>query len=73
MFFLFINNINVAFVDCQFIWRFYSIAKSLLTTCQVEITNKKEFVKVALYKNIKVFIIQASFFTLKLIPRAQKV
>lgn len=44
--------------------RFYTIAKFLLITKQIEIINKKKFAKIIFNKNIKTFVIYMTFFNL---------
>ena len=46
--------------------KFYTTAKLLSITCQVELIDKKKIAKVALNKNIKVFVIHVSFLSLEL-------
>lgn len=62
--FLLLNNANIKFVDQKLIWRSYIAIEALLTTKQVEIINKKKFVKMALNENVKVFILYIAFFSL---------
>lgn len=57
IFFIIFNNANLLFVEWKLIWRLYTLVKTLLTTKQVEIIDKKEFVKVMLDKNSKTFIV----------------
>ena len=45
---------------------FYTTAKALLTTKQVEIINKKKCTKVALDENIEVFVIYIISFSFNL-------
>ena len=73
MLFLFLNNINIVFVDYKSIQKSYITTKALLTTQQVEIINRKKFAKVVLDKSVKIFIVYITFFTLKSIHLAYKV
>ena len=45
IFFLIFSKANVSFLERELIWRFYITAEALLTTKQVKLINKKEFVK----------------------------
>lgn len=57
MLFLSFNNANIKFAKPEkLIWRFYLVVKVLPTINQVELMNKKEFVKTVLDKNAKTFI-----------------
>lgn len=73
MFFLIFSNPNIQFAKRKFIQRFYTTAKILQITKKVEIDNKKKFVKVALDKNSKVFIIYITFLLTMVIYLAKKV
>lgn len=57
MLFFILSNIDIQFIEKKFTWRFYIIAKILLTTKQVEIINKKKFDKTALDKNFEISLI----------------
>lgn len=58
IFFLSLNNMDVKFVELveKFILRSYTIIETLSTTQQVEVNNKRKFIKAALDKNFKTFI-----------------
>ena len=66
MFFLIFSNTNVQFVEKELTWRSYTITKTLPTTKQVELINKKKFAKVALDKKSETFFIHMAL--LNLIP-----
>ena len=57
IFFLTFSNTYVFFVEQKLIWRFYTIAKALLNTKQIEIINKNFFTKTALNENVEAFVI----------------
>ena len=61
MLFLTYSNANIKFALKKLIWRFYIAIKALSTTKRIKIINKKEFVKVALDKNIEVFVMHLTF------------
>lgn len=56
MFFLIFSNTNIQFAEKKPTQRFYTIAKALSIIKKVELINKKKFVKIALDKNFKTFI-----------------
>ena len=51
--FLFFSNINIIFLNWELIYRPYTTTKSLLTTWQIKIVDRKTFAKVALDENLK--------------------
>lgn len=56
--FLFFSNADIEFAElAKLIWRFYNTAETLLITSQVELIDKKEFVKAALDKNSEIFAV----------------
>lgn len=58
MFFLFFNNINIKFAECEkLIQRFYDTAEALSITSSVKLTKKNEFAKITLNKNSETFVI----------------
>ena len=57
MFFLALSNANVKFAARDFIWRYYTTAKTLPTTKRVECIDKKKFPKMALDKQSETFIV----------------
>lgn len=57
MFFLRFSNANILFSKQELILRFYIIAKALSNTKQVKIIDRKKFAKLALNKNVEVFIL----------------
>ena len=61
MFFFTLSNADVHFTNQKLHWRFYIIAKALLTTCRLELINQKKFVMVTLGKNNKVFVVYVKF------------
>lgn len=66
MLFFFFSNVNIQFDVRKLIWRFYTITKVLPTTSLVKFISKIKFAKVALNKNIEIFVIH--FATLKAMP-----
>ena len=56
---------NIIFINQKLIYIFYTIAKALLITKYIKVTNKKKFVRVNLNKNIKLFIIYIVFLNLE--------
>ena len=56
MFFLKISNVDVLFGKKTLTWRTYTTHKALLTTKQVQIINKKDFIIVALDANSETFV-----------------
>ena len=67
MLFLTFGNVNVQFARKKLIWRTYTTKKALPTIRQVKLINQKEFAKVALDKNIEVFMIYISSLRLRII------
>ena len=59
--FLTLSNINIKFAQKKLTQRFYTAAEALPTTKQVEIINKKEFVKATLDEHVETFIVQITF------------
>ena len=58
MLFLFLNNANVKFAELKKVsWRTYTAAKTLPTISWVELIDKREFAKMALDKNFKIFVV----------------
>lgn len=57
IFFLIFSNENIHFIKKKLIRRFYITIKTLLTIKKVQLINKKEITKIALDKNIEIFII----------------
>ena len=55
--FLILSNANIQFNKKKLTWRSYIIAEALPITKQVELMNKKEFVKAALDKNSETFVV----------------
>lgn len=66
MFFLIFSIINIQFTKKKLAQRFYTTAKALSTTKQIKLIGKKKFAKVALQKNMKVFVIYMTFIDLSL-------
>lgn len=58
--FLTFSNANIQFKKKKFTQRTYTAAKALSTTKWVELINKKEFIKTALDKNSKIFLVHIS-------------
>lgn len=67
MLFLFLSNVNIAFINYKLTLKLYTIIETLSTTQLVEIIDKIKFAKIALDKNVKVFIVYITFFSLKII------
>lgn len=57
MLFLTFNNTNIRFTNRKLTWRSYTNTKILLITKWVELIDKKKFVKMALKKDLKTFVI----------------
>ena len=62
--FLTFSNTDIQFAQKKLTWRFYTIAKALPTTKQVEIINKKKFTKIVLDKNVKAFVMHVTSLSL---------
>lgn len=45
MFFLIFSNANIQFPEKKLTWRFYTTAKALLTTKQLEVNIKKKLLE----------------------------
>ena len=56
MLFLTLSNINIQFFEEKLTWKSYTTVKALLITKQVELINKKGFVKMVLDKNSETFL-----------------
>lgn len=52
-----LNNRDVQFVKKELIWRLYTLTKTLPTTKQLEIIDKKEFAKAIIEQNIEIFVV----------------
>lgn len=65
--YLTLNNINIYFVDKDFNWGFYTIAKALSNINWVELIDEKKFAKAALNKNIEAFIMHVTFLSFSLL------
>ena len=57
MLFLTFSNADIQFAERKLTWRSYTTDETLPTTQRIELINKKEFAKVALDENIKVFVV----------------
>ena len=55
--FFILNNANIQFAKKELTWRFYTAAEALPTTKQIELIDKKEFAKAALYEKSKTFVV----------------
>ena len=55
IFFLTLSNADIQYIEKKLTWKFYTIAKVLPTTKQVELIDKKKFAKVVLNKNFETF------------------
>lgn len=57
--FLSLNNADVKFAKLEKLtsWRSYMAVKTLLTTCQVKLIDKREFVAAALGRNSGIFVV----------------
>ena len=62
--FLIFSNADVQFVEKKLTWRSYTTAKALPTTKRIELINKKEFAKAALYENSEIFVVYVAFLSL---------
>ena len=60
MLFLTLSNADIKFAKKELIWRFYNAAEALSTTKQVELINKKEFVKAVLDEESKTFVVHVA-------------
>lgn len=68
MSFLAFNNADVKLDTKSFIWKTYSVAKTLSIARRIKLINKHKFSKADLYKNSKLFIMH--FAALKILERA---
>lgn len=59
------SNANISFSEQRLIWRFYIIGKILPITKQIKIIDKKEFAITVLDKNVEVFVMYITFFSLE--------
>ena len=64
--FLTFRNTDIQFAETKFILGIYTTKKVLLTTCQVELIDRKEIAKAALDKNIKAFMVHVSSLRLRM-------
>ena len=55
--FLTLSNANIQFVEKKLTWRTYTTAKTLPTTRQIELIDKKQFAKAALDENFETFVV----------------
>lgn len=62
--FLTFSNTKVLFTERELIWRFYITFETWPTTKRIELIKKKKFAKVAIVKNVKVFIVHVTFLSL---------
>lgn len=60
MFFLTLSNIDIQFAERKLVWRSYTAVKALPTTKRGELIEKKDFIKVALDKDIESFVVNKS-------------
>ena len=76
MLFLICSNVDIQFAKKKLTWKTYTIEKTLPAVCRVKLIDQKEFIKVALDKNIKAFVMHVSSLRLKitiyLVRKAQK-
>lgn len=68
IFLLTFSYVNMSFLEQKLIWKFYIVAKALLTIKQVKCINKKEFAKVTLNENNETFIVHMTFSSLRKKP-----
>lgn len=61
-----LSNADIQFDKKKLTCRSYTTAKTLPTTKQVEIIDKKKFTKVALDENVEAFLMQVTFLSLSL-------
>ena len=66
--FLTLNNIDIQFPKKKPILRSYTTAKTLPTIKQIEIIDKKEFIKTVLDENVEVFLVYMISLSLTLLP-----
>ena len=64
MLFLILSNSDIQFVEKKLTRRSYTTAKALPTTKQVELINKKKFVKAALDEKSETFVVYVTFLNL---------
>ena len=55
--FLILSNADIQFPEKKLTFKFYTTAKALSITKQVELINKKEFVKTAFNERLKIFVV----------------
>ena len=60
MFFHTLSRANIWFAKQKFVWRTYTVRKTLLTTKMIKIINKSEFATAALNKDNKIFVMHVS-------------
>ena len=68
IFFLILSNADVSFGEKILTWRIYTTNKALLTSKQVQIIYKKDFVIAALNANSKTFVIHMAIWEQEEIP-----
>ena len=66
MFFYILSNAVIQFVEKKLTWKSYTTAEVLLTTKRIQLIDKKEFAKVVLDKNSKIFVMYIIFLDLAL-------
>lgn len=59
--FLTLSNIKVNFINQKLKWRLYTITKTLITTKQVKLIEKKEFIATASDLDDETFIMYVTF------------
>ena len=63
--FLTLSNADIQFTKKDLTWKSYTAKKVLPITQNVKLTNKKEFAKAALNKNIEAFVVHMSSLSLR--------
>ena len=61
-----ISNANIQFSGKEITWKTYTPEDVLLTTCWIELIDKKKFAKAALDENIEAFVGYVASLTLKM-------
>ena len=70
--FLKLSNADVLFGEKALMWRTYTINKALITTEQVQIIDKKDFVMAALDANSKMFVVHVAIWKQEEMPMHSK-
>lgn len=62
MLFLILSNVNINFLELKFFLKTYTFIKAILTTKEVEVVEKKEFVLAVLNSKKKTYVIHMASF-----------